>query len=94
MMGDMLGNQIAAGTGSIPDFIENQKAGKIRVVAVMGPSRQALLPEVPTFAELGLSGFEDVPTTGCLRPPEHPRLQWKDLCGLGQSGSIAGSTTA
>jgi tripartite-type tricarboxylate transporter receptor subunit TctC len=26
MMGDMLGNQIAAGTASIPDFIENHKA--------------------------------------------------------------------
>ena len=72
MMGDMLGNQIAAGTGSIPDFIENQKAGKIRVVAVMGPSRQALLPEVPTFAELGLSGFEDVPYYGLFAPAGTP----------------------
>ena len=47
----MLGNQIAAGTGSIPDFIENHKAGKIRVVAVMGTARQPLLPDVPTFAD-------------------------------------------
>lgn len=72
MMGDMLGNQIPAGTGSIPDFIENQKAGKIRVVAVMGPSRQALLPDVPTFAELGLAGFEDVPYYGLFAPAGTP----------------------
>ena len=53
MMADMLGNQIAAGVGSVPDFIENHKAGKIRIVAVLGGSRQAILPDVPTFSELG-----------------------------------------
>jgi len=73
MMGDMLGNQIAAGTGSIPDFIENHKAGKIRVVAVMGTSRQAILPEVPTFAELGLPGFEDLPYYGIFAPAGTPQ---------------------
>ncbi|MFZ3128070.1 MAG: Bug family tripartite tricarboxylate transporter substrate binding protein [Rhodoferax sp.] len=73
MMGDMLGNQIAAGTGSIPDFIENHKAGKIRVVAVMGKTRQALLPDVPTFAELGLAGFEDVPYYGIFAPAGTPQ---------------------
>ena len=72
MMGDMLGNQIAAGTGSIPDFIENHKAGKIRVVAVMGVARQAILPDVPTFSELGLSGFEDLPYYGLFAPTGTP----------------------
>jgi tripartite-type tricarboxylate transporter receptor subunit TctC len=72
MMGDMLGNQIPAGTGSIPDFIENHKAGKIRVVAVMGTARQALLPDVPTFAELGLAGFEDLPYYGIFAPAGTP----------------------
>ncbi len=72
MMGDMLGNQIAAGTGSIPDFIENHKAGKIRVLAVMGTARQAILPDVPTFAELGLAGFEDVPYYGIFAPAGTP----------------------
>lgn len=73
MMGDMLGNQIAAGTGSIPDFIENHRAGKIRVVAVMGKTRQALLPDVPTFAELGLAGFEDLPYYGIFAPAGTPQ---------------------
>ncbi|MES2950980.1 MAG: Bug family tripartite tricarboxylate transporter substrate binding protein [Pseudomonadota bacterium] len=72
MMGDMLGNQIAAGTGSVPDFIENHKAGKIRVVAVMGSTRQAILPDVPTFAELGLAGFEDLPYYGIFAPAGTP----------------------
>ena len=73
MMGDMLGNQINAGIGSVPDFIENQKAGKIRVVAVLGGTRQAALPDVPTFAELGLAGFEDVPYYGIFAPAGTPQ---------------------
>ena len=73
MMGDMLGNQIAAGTGSVPDFIENHKAGKIRVVAVLGGARQATLPDVPTFTELGLTGFEDLPYYGIFAPAGTPK---------------------
>ena len=73
MIGDMLGNQIGAGVGSIPDFIENHKAGKIRVVAVLGNSRQAAVPDVPTFAELGLAGFEDVPYYGIFAPAGTPK---------------------
>ncbi len=72
MMGDMLGNQIAAGVGSVPDFIENHKAGKIRMVAVIGTQRQAILPDVPTFAELGLAGFEDLPYYGLFAPKGTP----------------------
>ena len=73
MMGDMLGNQIAAGTGSVPDFIENHKAGKIRVVAVLGAHRQATLPDVPTLAELGLAGFDDMPYYGIFAPAGTPK---------------------
>ena len=73
MMADMLGNQIAAGMGSVPDFIENHKAGKIRVVAVLGGARQATLPDVPTFSELGLTGFEDLPYYGIFAPTGTPK---------------------
>ena len=73
MMADMLGNQIAAGVGSVPDFIENHKAGKIRVVGVLGSKRQAAMPDVPTFAELGLAGFEDEPYYGLFAPAGTPQ---------------------
>ena len=73
MMADMLGNQIAAGVGSVPDFIENHKAGKVRVVAVLGSKRQAALPDVPTFAELGLGGLEDMPYYGIFAPAGTPQ---------------------
>ena len=74
MMADMLGNQISAGVGSVPDFIENHKAGKIRVVGVLGNTRQVALPDVPTFAELGLAGFEDVPYYGIFAPSGTPKV--------------------
>ena len=73
MMADMLGNQIAAGVGSVPDFIENHKAGKLRVVAVLGGKRQATLPDVPTFSELGLKGLEDMPYYGVFAPAGTPK---------------------
>jgi tripartite-type tricarboxylate transporter receptor subunit TctC len=72
MMGDMLGNQIQAGVASIPDFIENHKAGKLRVVAVIGDKRQAILPDVPTFAELGIPGLEELPYYGIFAPAGTP----------------------
>jgi tripartite-type tricarboxylate transporter receptor subunit TctC len=72
MMADMLGNQIRAGIASIPDFIENHKAGKLRVVAVIGDKRQAILPDVPTFAELGIAGLEELPYYGIFAPSGTP----------------------
>jgi tripartite-type tricarboxylate transporter receptor subunit TctC len=73
MMADMLGNQIAAGVASVPDFIENHKAGKVRVVAVLGASRQAALPDVPTMTELGVPGLEDMPYYGIFAPAGTPK---------------------
>jgi tripartite-type tricarboxylate transporter receptor subunit TctC len=73
MIGDMLGNQIPAGIGSIPEFIENHKAGKLRVLAVLGGARQPAMPDVPTFAELGLAGFEDVPFYAFFAPAGTPQ---------------------
>lgn len=73
MLADMLGNQIAAGVGSVPDFIDTHKAGRIRMVAVGGTARQATLPEVPTLAELGIAGFEDLPYYGFFAPAGTPK---------------------
>lgn len=72
MMGDMLGNQIAAGVGSVPDFIENHRAGRLRVLAVLGRGRQAALPDVPSFGEMGLTGFDDLPYYGFWAPAGTP----------------------
>lgn len=73
MTADMLGNQIAAGIASVPDFIENHKAGKVRIVATIGNKRQPLLPQVPTFTELGFANLDDLPYYGIFAPVGTPQ---------------------
>lgn len=73
MMADMLGNQIPAGVGSVPDFIEYHRTGKLRMIGVLGGRRQAALPDVPTFSELGFKGLEDEPFYGIWAPKGTPR---------------------
>ena len=73
MTADMLGNQITAGIASVPDFIENHRAGKVRIVASIGAKRQALLPNVPTFTELGFANLEDLPYYGIFAPVGTPQ---------------------
>jgi len=72
MMADMLGNQIPAGVGSVQDFIEYQRAGKLQMIAVLGAQRQAAMPDVPTLAELGFKGLEDTPFYGIWAPKGTP----------------------
>ncbi len=73
MTADMLGNQISAGIASVPDFIENHRAGKVRIVATIGAKRQALLPQVPTFTELGFANLDDLPYYGVFAPVGTPQ---------------------
>lgn len=72
MLADMLGNQIPAGIGAVQDFIEHQRAGRMRVIAVLGDRRQAAMPEVATLAEQGVKGYEDMPYYGVYAPRGTP----------------------
>ena len=53
-MTDRLDTMFAVIGGAAPLL----KAGKLKGLAVSGQSRNALIPEVPTFAEAGLPGFD------------------------------------
>src|SRR6266516_4088014 len=48
------------------------KAGKVNLLAVGAARRMALLPEVPTVAESGLSGYEALSWFGLFGPPGMP----------------------
>ena len=74
MLADMLGNQIPAGIAAVQDFIEHQRAGKMRVIAVPGDKRQASMPDVPTLAEQGVKGYEDMPYYGFYAPKGTPAV--------------------
>jgi tripartite-type tricarboxylate transporter receptor subunit TctC len=47
--------------------------GKIRALAVSGPRRSPLLPDVPTLTELGYSNVQSAAWTGLMAPAGTPR---------------------
>jgi tripartite-type tricarboxylate transporter receptor subunit TctC len=56
VMPQLIGGQIAAGVTGEAQGVAMARGGKLRILAVSGTSRSALLPDVPTFEELGFSG--------------------------------------
>lgn len=68
MVQDLLGNQITAGILPIADLAAYQQSGKLRVLAVNGAQRAALLPDVPTLKELGQPHFDNLEWTGLFVP--------------------------
>ncbi|MSQ62622.1 MAG: tripartite tricarboxylate transporter substrate binding protein [Betaproteobacteria bacterium] len=49
------------------------KAGRLKAIAIGGPKRSALLPEVPTFTELGFPEVETHAWFGLFLPAGSPR---------------------
>jgi len=58
MITDLLGGQIDLGFGTLPSVAPFLASGKLRALAVTGSQRSALLVQVPTFAEVGVTGYE------------------------------------
>lgn len=54
---DVVAGQVPAGIGSVGAVMPYVKAGRLRIIAVSGPTRLSLLPEVPTYVEQGLKGY-------------------------------------
>jgi tripartite-type tricarboxylate transporter receptor subunit TctC len=57
MQSDLLGGSILLSFDTLPENVENIKAGRLRPYAVSAPQRMASVPEVPTTAEAGLPGL-------------------------------------
>lgn len=56
-MSDVIGGQLNMMLDIISTASSHIQSGKVRAVAVTSPQRNASLPEVPTFAELGIEGL-------------------------------------
>jgi tripartite-type tricarboxylate transporter receptor subunit TctC len=70
---DLLGGHVPVAFGVLPAALSNLAAGSLRAIAVTGPTRFSLLPDVPTVSESGLPGFESVLHYGLLAPAGTPQ---------------------
>jgi tripartite-type tricarboxylate transporter receptor subunit TctC len=69
---DILGGQTQALFPGLAAALPHIKAGKMRPLAITGTKRHPLLPEVPTFEELGFKGFDGVQWYGIVGPANLP----------------------
>jgi tripartite-type tricarboxylate transporter receptor subunit TctC len=70
---DLLGGQVAMSFDTITPVLPHIQAGKLRPLAVTTARRSSALPDVPTLAESGLSGFDIGTWFGVLAPAATPR---------------------
>jgi tripartite-type tricarboxylate transporter receptor subunit TctC len=70
---DVLGGQLPLVAVNALEVVPHVKAGKLRVLAVMSPTRSAMLPDTPTIAESGYAGFEASVWYGLIAPAKTPQ---------------------
>jgi tripartite-type tricarboxylate transporter receptor subunit TctC len=70
---DLLAGLIQAMTASIPATLPYLAQNRVRVLAVTGPRRCALLPDVPTWGEAGIANAEVINYWGIVAPLGTPR---------------------
>ncbi|VTU36585.1 Argininosuccinate lyase [Variovorax sp. PBS-H4] len=69
---DLLGGRVDMMMSSISGQIAQIDAGKMRPIAMSGPTRSPQLPDVPTIAESGYPGFEVLTWFGLVAPAKTP----------------------
>jgi tripartite-type tricarboxylate transporter receptor subunit TctC len=70
---DLVGGHVKVYFSSMPPAIGLVKDGKVRALAVTGPARSPVFPDLPTVAEAALPGFEAVLHYGIVAPAGTPR---------------------
>ncbi len=70
---DVLGGQVPLGVVDVPSSLSNVRAGKLRALAVTSKRRISAAPEVPTFEEAGVPGYEAIGWFGVVAPKGTPR---------------------
>jgi tripartite-type tricarboxylate transporter receptor subunit TctC len=69
---DLLSGQTTMLFATLPTVLPQVQANRLRPLAVLGSTRSAALPAMPTLAEAGLKGFEVSNWTGVFAPAGTP----------------------
>jgi tripartite-type tricarboxylate transporter receptor subunit TctC len=69
---DLLAGHIPLGITDIPSSLALIKAGQIKALAISSIKRYPLIPDIPTFDEGGVPGFESIGWFGVLAPAGTP----------------------
>lgn len=70
---DLLGGRLSTMLLTVSLAQGHVRNGKVRALAIAAPMRSALLPEVPTFAEAGLPGYEATSWFGLVTTTGTPK---------------------
>lgn len=70
---DLIGGQVNMNFDTMPPVLEQIKAGKIRALAISTPQRLPQLPDVPTFEEKNIRGFDVTNWYSIMGPKGLPR---------------------
>ena len=70
---DLLGGHVQITFDSLVQALPYIKEGRLRALAVLGPSRSPLLPDVPTMKEAGVAGYELTNWFGMAVPAATPK---------------------
>jgi len=73
IMPELIGGQVSMTFSTSVDNLQFVKNGRVRMLAVTGAKRLAILPDTPTMAESGLPGFESLNWNGIAAPARTPR---------------------
>ena len=69
---DLLANVVQLSFSTPPAVMQHIKSGRIKALAVTSPNRSSMLPDVPTFAELGYSTVGITSWYGVVGPANLP----------------------
>jgi tripartite-type tricarboxylate transporter receptor subunit TctC len=71
-MTDMITGRLDMQFATIAPSLPNIRAGQLRAIVTSGKTRVTVLPEVPTVAESGLTGYEAALWVALVAPPVTP----------------------
>ena len=72
-LADLVGGHVDMAFNGLTSVMAFIKSGRLRVLGVTSLTRTAALPEVPTFDEQGLKGFQAVAWNGLTAPARTPK---------------------